>query len=98
MREADRAMVEAAIARLLIGGGRQPFALLTKLFRLRNKLVHYKTRKKKIRDLGEEKDWVTEAHAENAVWAVEAVIGDLKAIDASVDVEWLITAKKDPYA
>lgn len=90
------------IPRLTVGReldrGGESFTLLTQLFRLRNKLVHYKMRKKKIRDLREEEDWVTEMHAEEAVRAVEAAIRDLKAIDASVDAEWLATAKTDPYA
>lgn len=76
----------------------QAFELLVKLFRLRNKLVHYKTRKKKIRELTEEEDWITEHHAQSAVRAVSAMIKELRKIDSKVEYEWLRDAERDPFS
>ena len=36
----------------------QPYERLKKLFKLRDKLVHYKTKKKKVPEMVEDKDWV----------------------------------------
>jgi hypothetical protein len=58
--------------------------------------VHYKARKRRIRDLTDEKDWVTENHANVAYESVERAALALKAIDPSVDVDWLEDAKTDP--
>jgi len=76
----------------------QSYVLLRRLFRLRNKLVHYKTQKKRISDLIEDKDWVTERHARDAIQAVDALVQELKSLDPTVDTSWLLKAGTDPYA
>jgi len=75
----------------------QPYELLIGLFKLRDKLVHYKTRKRRICDLTEE-DWVTERHADNAIQAVNRLVRELKTLDPTVDIDWLQDAETDPYA
>jgi len=80
-----------------INTGGEPFELLGELFGLRNRLVHYKTRRKRICDLVEE-DWVTERHARNAIRAVRSVVEELRSIDPEVDIRWLQDAERDPYA
>ncbi len=70
---------------------------IVKVFDLRNRLVHYKARKKKISDLKDDKDWVTEKHADAAYKSVDLAVLALKAIDPSVDVDWLEEAKTDPF-
>jgi hypothetical protein len=76
----------------------QPFGLLGGLFRLRNRLVHYKTRKKSISDLVEDEDWVTERHASDAIQAVDALVQELESLDPAVDTDWLLGSGIDPYA
>jgi len=75
----------------------QPYELLGGLFRLRNKLVHYKTRKKRISALREEEDWITERHARDAIQAVSALVQELKSLDPTADTGWLLKAGTDPY-
>jgi hypothetical protein len=70
---------------------------LKRLFKLRDKLVHYKTRKKNLSQLSED-DWVTEKHSEEAISAVESAVRELATVDASVDISWLKSAREDPYA
>jgi hypothetical protein len=76
----------------------QAFEWLKGLFMQRDKLVHYKTRKKKISELREDKDWVTEEHSEHALQTVRAVVEALSEIDPNVEIEWLKSAPTDPYA
>jgi hypothetical protein len=47
----------------------QSFELLQRLFGLRNKLVHYKTRVKRLEEVRED-DWLREIEAEEAIKAV----------------------------
>lgn len=76
----------------------QPYELLKKLFKLRDKLVHYKTRKKKVSEMTEEDDWVTENHSEDALLTVESILNELARIDTAVEIDWLESSKNDPYA
>lgn len=75
----------------------QAFESLKKLFNLRNKLVHYKTKKKRVCDIVAE-DRVWESDAQNAIEAVNQAVRVLKEIDPEVDIDWLEDAKTDPYA
>jgi len=76
----------------------QPYEKLKKLFKLRDKLVHYKTRTMKVSEMTEDDGWVTEDHGENALLTVESILNELAVIDTSVDTDWLVEAKSDPYA
>lgn len=76
----------------------QAYEGITKLFKLRDKLVHYKTRKKKLSDLKEDEDWVTEDHAKASLETVELATKALQMLDSSVDIDWLENAKRDPFA
>lgn len=76
----------------------QSYESLIGLFRLRNKLVHYKTRKKRICDLTEDEDWVIERHARDAIQAVNNLVEELRSLDPTVDIGWLRKAETDPYA
>ena len=75
----------------------QPYERLKKLFKLRDKLVHYKTKKKKVSEMVEDEDWVTENHSVDALLAVESILGELSKIDSSLETEWLESAKNDPF-
>lgn len=76
----------------------QPYERLKKLFKLRDKLVHYKTKKKKVSEMVEDEDWVTENHSVDALLAVESILAELSKIDSSLETEWLESAKNDPFA
>lgn len=76
----------------------QSYELLRSLFKLRDKLVHYKTRKKKVSELREQIDWVTEDHAKKAIECVESLLNELKLLDSNIKIDWLRDAEKDPYA
>ncbi|MHA1329861.1 MAG: hypothetical protein ACTSR2_02175 [Candidatus Hodarchaeales archaeon] len=76
----------------------QPYENLKKLFKLRDKLVHYKTRKKKISEMTEDKDWVTENHSEVSLLTLKSIFNELATVDSSVNTDWLEEAKCDPYA
>jgi len=75
----------------------QPYELLRKLFKLRDKLVHYKTRQKRIDELADE-DWVTERDAYDALQAVNKLTEELRSLDPTVEIDWLRDAETDPYA
>jgi hypothetical protein len=75
----------------------QPYELLRGLFKLRNKLVHYKTREKAIDELKDE-DWIREEEAHSAIQAVNKLVEELKCLDPTVDTDWLRKAETDPYA
>lgn len=76
---------------------RQAFEGLKHLFKQRDKLVHYKTRKKKVSELQEHEDWVTEEHSEKALQTVRALVEAVSEIDPSLETEWLDWAPNDPY-
>ena len=88
------------IPRLVVGQqldtSEKTYELLTRLFDLRNKLVHSKPTRKKINELTEE-DWVTEKHAFDSMQAVNDSLKALKMLDSTVDIEWLRMAETDPY-
>ena len=89
------------LPRLITGKGlstdSQEYEMLTLLFRLRDELVHYKTRRKKVSDLQFE-DWMTEKNADNAVNTVSLLASALENLDPTVDISWLDAAATDPYA
>ena len=66
----------------------QTFQRLTELFRLRDRLVHFKTRKNLARDVGE-KDRVTKKHAVHAIRTVGDAVAELKSLDGRVSLRWL---------
>lgn len=76
----------------------QPYECLKRLFKRRDRLVHYKTRKKKLSEIYEEDIWVTEEQSAEAVATVEAVLKELSELDRTVSMEWLEEAKTSPYA
>ncbi|MCJ7507462.1 MAG: hypothetical protein MUO85_01870 [candidate division Zixibacteria bacterium] len=71
--------------------------MLEEIFKLRDKLVHYKSRKKKISELTEKEDWVTEYHAKRSVEGVIRILQELKSLDSEIDIDWLKDAEHDPY-
>ena len=71
--------------------------LLGELIVLRNRLVHDRTRKKRISELNDS-DWVGELQAKQAVDTVRELLGDLAKLDADVDLEWLNEVESDPFA
>jgi len=79
----------------------QPFESLVKLFKCRDKLVHYKTKRKRVCDLAD-KDWSEywfgEEEASEALETITQVVTALKELDPSVDIDWLEDAKTNPYA
>jgi hypothetical protein len=75
----------------------QPFELLQRLFSLRNTLVHYKTRIKRIDEI-QDNDWIREDEAEEAIQAVWKVVGELSNLDDSQAIDWLKEAETNPYA
>jgi hypothetical protein len=75
------------LGRALDTGGRS-FELLQRLFLLRNKLVHYKTRIVPFDEL-RTKVLVGGIEAEEAIQAVWDVIGDLSNLDSNQTTEWL---------
>jgi hypothetical protein len=75
----------------------QAYELLKGLFKLRNKLVHYKTREKGIDELKDE-DWVREEEAHSAIQAVNKLVEELKRLDPTVGTDWLREAETNPYA
>jgi len=76
----------------------QGYKLLKDVFKLRDKLVHYKSREKRISELKEDEDWVTEKHAQRSIEAVTVILQELKSLDPQIDVDWLEDAEHDPYA
>jgi hypothetical protein len=85
------------VPRLLLGKeltrNGQAYQLLREVFRRRHKLVHYKTRAKRIHDLQEQEDWVTEDHARNAIQAVRKAVEGLHSLDPAVGIDWLQEAE-----
>jgi len=75
----------------------QPFEQLKRLFKRRDRLVHYKTRKKKMSEIYEEDVWVTEEQSAEAVQTVVSIVEELSRIDKTVSTDWLELAKIDPY-
>ncbi len=80
-----------------IDAGSRAFELLGKLISLRNRLVHDRTRKKRICDL-DNSDWVTELEAENAVNTVRKLVNELAKLDTNIEIDWLNEAESDPFA
>jgi len=76
----------------------QPYERLKNLFKHRDKLVHYKTKKKKISEMTEDGDWVTENHSADALLTVKSILNELSKVDTSVETDWLESAESDPYA
>jgi hypothetical protein len=74
------------------------YEYLRGLFKLRDKLVHYKVRRKRVCDLREDEDWVTEQHAREAIQAVSYIVEELKSLDSTVATDWLHEAETNPYA
>lgn len=58
------------------------------LVRLRNDLVHYKSKVKTISALDPWKDWVNLADAQRACEAVPALLRELKKLDRSINADW----------
>ena len=85
------------VARQQLDTDGQSYELLKGLFKLRDKLVHYKTREKTIDELSDE-DWVTEKEARSAIHAVNRLVEELKCLDSAVDTDWLREAEIDPCA
>jgi len=81
-----------------LNSGAQPYGCLKRLFKRRDRLVHYKTRKKKLSEMYEEDIWVTEEQSAEALATVEAILKELSSIDRSVSMEWLEEVKTNPYA
>lgn len=75
----------------------QAFQQLKGLFRLRNQLVHYKTKVKRIDEVREE-DWIREEEAENAIQTVWKVLEALSSLDQTVSIDWLKDSETDPFA
>ncbi len=75
----------------------QAYDAIRKVFALRHKLVHYKSGKKKISDLSEQEDWITEDHAKMCYEAVELAVNALQAVDVSVESRWLNDARVEPF-
>lgn len=76
----------------------QPYERLKKLFKLRDRLVHYKTKRKKVSEMVLGEDWVTENHSEDAILTVESVLNELSTIDPVAEAGWTESAKYYPYA
>lgn len=76
----------------------QPYEQLKRLFKRRDFLVHYKTRKKRLSEMHEEDVWVTEEQSEESIRSVRAVVEELSGIDGTVSIDWIESAKNDPYA
>jgi uncharacterized protein YutE (UPF0331/DUF86 family) len=70
---------------------------LKKLFKLRNTLVHPKTKIKPVRALEYEEDFVTEDHASNALRTVRLALEALRGVDGSADVQWIDSVESNPY-
>lgn len=73
------------------------FKLFSETLKIRNKIVHDKS---KIIDTSKSfyYDWITEEHAKKAINAVNKMLIELTKIESDVDIEWLKSAKEDPYA
>ena len=71
---------------------------LKRLFKRRDRLVHYKTKKKKLSEMHGGDVWVTEEQGAEAVQTVRSVLGELSRIDDKVSADWLESARSDPYA
>jgi hypothetical protein len=80
-----------------IDAGSQTFESLGKLISLRNRLVHDRTRKKRICDL-DGSDWVTELEAEEAVNTVRKLVKELAKLDTNIEIDWLNEAESDCFA
>lgn len=67
---------------------------LTQLFRLRNRLVHFKSSPgKRASDLGQ-KDRITRKHAADAIRTVREAVGELRRLDGRVSTLWLTESEK----
>lgn len=75
----------------------ESFELLRELIALRNRIVHDKTRKKRICDMTES-DWVTETDARKAVKTVRGLVTELQRLDRNIETDWLEKAESDPLA
>lgn len=73
----------------------QTFQSLAELFRQRDKLVHFKSSIKRLRDINEG-DWVTDRNASDAVRTVREVVAKLKRLDGSVSTYWLSESERPP--
>jgi len=73
----------------------QAFERLRKLFSLRNRLVHFKSTKKRVSELTPD-DQVSYEHAEEAIEAVRSVVAALATLDPSVGTDWVRDAEKVP--
>ena len=68
--------------------GSKPVQDLSQLITLRNKLVHYKSRKIGI-DKIKESDFLWEYDAEKAIRTVKNIVLKLKKIDKKIDIDWI---------
>jgi hypothetical protein len=85
-----------AIGRQLDTDG-QAYELLCRLFKLRDRLVHFKSHRKDPTQTPEDELWVSENQAGEAIRTVESLGGELARLDGSVDTDWLGEALSDPY-
>ena len=72
----------------------QTFQRLTELFRLRDRLVHFKgSPEKRAPDLGQ-KDRITRKHATDAIRTVTEAVAELKRLDERISMLWLAESEE----
>lgn len=72
----------------------QTFQRLTELFRLRNRLVHFKSApEKRAPDLNQ-KDRITREHAADAIRTVTEAVAELRRLDGRVTTLWLTESEE----
>jgi len=73
------------------------FELLKETFKMRDKLVHFKSRNWKTSDLISV-EIIGEYNAKRAVQSVELILGEMKKFLPKMDFDWLQDIESDPFA
>lgn len=74
----------------------ESFCLLNKTLKIRDRLVHDKT---KYIDVSKPFDyeWLTEKESKTAIDAVIKIVSDLKKIDSNIDIDWINNVNDDEH-
>jgi hypothetical protein len=75
----------------------QAFQMLKSLFKLRDRLVHSKTRTKRVCDLNDD-DWIRESEASKAIETVRLLMKEIGDLDETVDATELKRAEKRQFS
>lgn len=89
-------LIPKLISNEQIDTGSEAFCLFIKTLKLRDKLVHDKTKKIDV-SKPFDYEWVAEEESKNAIESVIKIVKDLHDIDSNIDKDWINDVKNNNY-